>query len=317
MLLGLTVPQLGGSVRLGAGPAVAEADEADGSIARIVGNLSVVTNLSFDHPQYRRPLRRTFAALAKHVAAVPSGGRVILGSGRSAHSLEASARASVWRLGRDFDARTLQRTAEWTQIQFADPGGGTVVGSSRLQAVYLDENAALAYAALRAFGYPPEAAAHALSALTALARRFQTLGSAGGVTVVDDFGKHPTCIRATLAALRRCRPRRLHAVYEPHRYDHVARWGRWLAGALGGADHVVVLPVNDHDFVARHAPPPDWFRRFGLHGELARDRADALQRVRHQCRSGDIVCVFGVHDHLAHLARALLVALNGSASIPP
>lgn len=316
VLLGLTAPQLGGSIRLGRGPAVVEADESDGSIARIRVDVSVVTNVAFDHPQYRRSVRDTLAALSEHVAAVPAGGRVILGSGRALRPLAAEARAPVWSLGRDFGARVLRTNSEETVIEFRDPGGGRVVGSLRFRSVYLAENVALAYAALRALGYSPEAATAGLGELTCLARRFETVGTARRIRVVDDFGKHPACIAATIAILRATTPRRLHILYEPNRYDHVSRWGARLVAALARADRVVLLPINDEDFVPRHGPPPDWFRRYGLDAESASDHADAIRRLCRQCEPGDTVGILGVHDHLARLARMLLTALEGAGSSP-
>ncbi len=311
LLLGLTVPELGGSVRVGRGPAVAEADESDGTIARIVVDISVVTNVWFDHPQYRRPLRETLAALAEHVAAVPPNGRVILGRERRARSLEACARAPVWRLGRDFEARIVETDSQCARMRFADPEGGVVDGTLRLRSVFAEDSAAFAYAALRASGYSPELAAAALARPEHLARRFQIVGTAHGVTVVADFGKHPRCIRATMDALRRLAPRRVLIVYEPNRYDHVSRWGSHLARAFSRADRVVVLPIDDRDFGPARRVPADWFRRFGLDAELAADHPDAIQRLRRHSRPGDIICVLGVHDHLARLAHGLLAALDG------
>src|SRR5215210_2096289 len=100
LLLGVTVPEVGSTVRIGAGRVVAEVDESDGSLARIVTDVSVVTNVSFDHPQYRRNVAETLADLAEHVAAVPVDGRVVLGNGRAVASLARDAVAPVWRLGK-------------------------------------------------------------------------------------------------------------------------------------------------------------------------------------------------------------------------
>jgi UDP-N-acetylmuramate--alanine ligase len=310
VLLGLTAPQLGGSIRLGSGPAVVEADESDGTIDRIRTGMSVVTNVAYDHPQYRRSVRETRTALAEHVATVPADGRVILGSGGAMAQLAAAARAPFWRLGRDFVARVLETNFGETVIAFRDPGGGSVVGRLRFSSVYLEEDVALAYAALRALGYSPEAAVSGLAETTHLARRCETVGIAGGVRVVDDFGKHPACISATIRMLLLAARRRLHALYEPHRHDHVSRWGHRLATALAGAHRVVLLPVHDEDFKPRRQGPPDWWRRVGLEAELAVDEADAVRRLCRQSEPGDVIGIFGVHDHLANLARKVLATLG-------
>ena len=194
-------------------------------------------------------------------------------------------------------------------IRFADPEGGSVIGQVRLRSVFLAENAALAYAALRAVGRSPEEAAHALARLRGLSRRFERVGTAGGVTVYDDYGKHPDLIGATLSALRALAPRRLHALYAPHRVAHIRRWHDRFAAALRRADHVVILPIDDSDFAESGAPAPDWFRGDGLDAALAADIDDAIARIVGRCRRGDIVCMFGVRDTMAAAARAVCASL--------
>jgi len=130
------------------------------------------------------------------------------------------------------------------------------------------------------------------------------------VTVYDDYGKHPDCIAATLDALRASRPRRLHAVYAPHRVAHVRRWHGKFAAALERADHVVVLPIDDSDFGGAAVPPPDWFLRDGLVADLADNLEDATARIARRARAGDVVCMFGVHDKVAGAARLLLDLLR-------
>jgi UDP-N-acetylmuramate--alanine ligase len=311
LLLGVSVPDLGSTLRIGTGLVVAEVDESDGSVARIVADVSVVTNVSFDHPQYRRTVAETLADLAEHIGAVPPEGRVVLGRGRGTASLARAAVAPVWRLGRDFRADILAESADGTTIAFGDPEGGSVVGHVRLRSVYLAENAALAYAAVRAVGRSPAEAAEAVGQLRGVSRRFEEVGTAGGVTVYDDYGKHPDCIGATLTALRALRPRRLHTLYAPHRVAHVRRWHARFAAALGRADHAVILPIDDRDFGGA-APPPDWFRQDGLDAELAADAEDAIARIARRARPGDVVCTFGVRDTMAATARALCDVLGRS-----
>jgi UDP-N-acetylmuramate--alanine ligase len=313
VLLGVEMSETGSNVRIGAGPVVAEVDESDGSVSRIAADVSVVTNVSFDHPQYRRTVAETLGDLAVHVAAVPAHGRVVIGSGRAAASLARDAVAPVWRLGKDFRAHVLEESPTGTSVVFSDPEGGTTTGRLRLRSVYLAEDAALAYAALRACGCPAEGAAAALGRLGGLSRRFEQVGVGRGVTVFDDYGKHPDTIAATLQALRALRPRRLHALYEPHRVAHVRRWGARFAAAFGRADHVVLLPINDRDFGRDAESAADWYRRAGVAAELAAGADEAVLRIARRTRPGDVVCVFGVHDSMAATARALCAAIDGGS----
>ncbi len=83
-------------------------------------------------------------------------------------------------------------------------------------------------------------------------RRFQLRGKARGVTVVDDYGHHPTEIRATLAAARECGYRHIHVVFQPHRYTRTLDLLDEFAGAFTDADTVVVLPI----YAASEEPIP-------------------------------------------------------------
>jgi UDP-N-acetylmuramate--alanine ligase len=235
---------------------------------------------------------------------------VILGSGRHAGTLERAARVGVWRLERDFAARVLECGARGTRLRLEGPGGDTAVARLRLRTTHPADNAALAYAALRALGWSADEAAGALGRLTGLARRLEQVGTADSVTVVDDFGKHPGCIARTLAVLRARTAGKIIVVYEAHRHEHVSRWGRRLAAALGAADAVAVLPVNDRVLRARRRVPPDWFRAAGLGAEPVADPARATEWVTRQARPGDVVCVLGVHDDLGQLAHRILAALR-------
>ncbi len=311
VLLGVAAPQLGGPLRLGTGRAVAEADESDGTIARIPAETSVVTNVWFDHAHYPRTLKETLEAIGEHLAGVPRTGRVVLGPGRYMRSLETAARAPVWRVGRDVRAKILSTDGTAFTVRLDDPEGGSVTGRLRNFSAAPQEHAALAYAALRAAGHGPEAAADALGALTAVSRRFELVGTAGGVRIFDDHGNQPEPVRRTIRSLRALRPRRLHAVFEPHRNEAILRWGLRLAPALAGADRVVMLPIDEEMITPRRVAAADWYRRAGLEVEYVPDRATAVDLLRRTVGKGDIVCFMGGRDSQADAARALLRALGG------
>jgi UDP-N-acetylmuramate--alanine ligase len=74
-------------------------------------------------------------------------------------------------------------------------------------------------------------------------RRFQLRGSAAGVSVIDDYGHHPTEIRATLAAARECGYRKVHVVFQPHRYTRTQSLMDEFATAFENADSLFVLDI--------------------------------------------------------------------------
>ena len=104
-------------------------------------------------------------------------------------------------------------------------------------------NASAAVAIAHQLEVPADKIAEGLRNFSGVDRRFQQRGVARGVTVVDDYGHHPTEIRATLGAARECARGRIHVVFQPHRYSRTADLLDEFAGAFAGAETVLVLPI--------------------------------------------------------------------------
>jgi UDP-N-acetylmuramate--alanine ligase len=175
-------------------------------------------------------------------------------------------------------------------------------------------NAAAACAALVLAGVTPERAITALGAFTGTERRFQVLGSRGGVTVVDDYAHNPTELRAALRTAREEQPRRLVALYVPHVVERTRQLHRELGDALGLADVAIVT-----GFVGQRDAP-----REGVGGRLVLDSVpdptrrlwapsleDAQRLALHVVRPGDLVLTLGVGEPW-RAARAILAALSDS-----
>ena len=110
-------------------------------------------------------------------------------------------------------------------------------------------------------------------------RRFQLKGRVNGVTVIDDYGHHPTEIRATLAAARQCGFRRIHVIFQPHRYSRTQLLFDEFATAFTDADTVTVLDI----YAASEAPID------GITGQAFADRVnqgrDARDLLPHRSRT--------------------------------
>jgi UDP-N-acetylmuramate--alanine ligase len=163
------------------------------------------------------------------------------------------------------------------------------------------ENAAAAVEALVLAGVARREAQEAIGRFTGVDRRFQLVGEAGGVTVIDDYGHNPTELRATLATARSRTPSggRLVAVYQPHVNERTRHLYRELGEALGEADVAIVTEVTG----ARDAP------RDNVSGAWVVDRVprstralwaptldDAARMALHVVRAGDIVVTLGVGE---------------------
>jgi UDP-N-acetylmuramate--alanine ligase len=129
-------------------------------------------------------------------------------------------------------------------------------------------------------------------------RRFQLRGRAAGVSVIDDYGHHPTEIRATLAAARQCGFRKIHVVFQPHRYTRTRDLMEEFTAAFGDADSLFVL-----DIYAASEKPIEGISGEGLAGTIrekgARDAkyvssfADAVSSAAAVAEDGDMILTLG------------------------
>jgi UDP-N-acetylmuramate--alanine ligase len=158
-----------------------------------------------------------------------------------------------------------------------------------------------------------EPAVEALATFEGVGRRFERVGSAGGVSVVDDYAHHPTEIAATLDGARQAYPgRRLVAVFQPHLYSRTEAQGAAMGRALA-ADVVVVTDV----YAARESPVPgvsgqlvaDAARRAGREVHWVPSRAQLAERVAALLREGDVVLTLGAGD-ITGAGREILALLR-------
>ncbi len=218
---------------------VAEADESDASFLRLRPEVAVITNVEMDHHARWGSLAELHAAFEQFVA--PAAGAVLpvdaaASSGQERH-LAANplyARIAADKPVRRFDA-DVPGPAE---LALAVPG------------LHNRANARAALAAIGLAGLDVEAAAAALADFPGVRRRLELKGSRAGFRIYDDYGHHPTEVRAALSALRELRPERLIAVFQPHLYSRTKALAEEFGAALALADEVAVLDV----YPAREQP---------------------------------------------------------------
>jgi UDP-N-acetylmuramate--alanine ligase len=145
-------------------------------------------------------------------------------------------------------------------------------------------------------------------------RRFQRRGSAHGITVVDDYGHHPTEIRATLAAARESTRGGVHVVFQPHRYSRTRDLLDEFGGAFTDADTVVVLPI----YAASEEPLPGITSELlaerikGPRVHVASDFSSAIAAVCAAARDGDLILTLGAGS-VSQLGPQILAALEQPA----
>ncbi len=303
-LAGGRVAAWGGNARIGGENLyVVEADEYDKAFLSLRPTVAVVNNVEADHLECygsMEALEDAFAEFANRA------GRVIVGaddSGADRVALRVS--APVWRVGHgataDVRIRAVRLEPGGSRATISLPSGDTVELALVVPGLHNVRNAAAALAVVHALGADVQAGARALSEFRGVGRRFERLGEARGVTIVDDYAHHPTEVAATLAAARQAFPgRRLIAVFQPHLFSRTALHGEALGKALAAADVVVVAPI----YAAREQPQAGVTHHLVVRGATragaatvaVRERAGLTNHVVRAVRGGDVVFTLGAGD---------------------
>ena len=205
-------------------------------------------------------------------------------------------------------------------VAFAFASGGKVLGTAYLPAPgrHNVRNALAAVGVARGLGAEWDEIAAGLAEYRGVQRRFERVGEAAGVVVIDDYAHHPTEISATLAAARSAfGGRRIVATFQPHLYSRTRDFADAFGRALAAADLVFVADI----YPARERPLP------GVTGELVAraanaagarvqyvaDRARIGGEVASALRAGDLCITLGAGD-LDGAAREILALLKGSSA---
>src|SRR6516165_3825807 len=255
VVVGGRVDAMGSNARLGKSQyLVAEADESDRSFLKLFPVVAVVTNIDREHMDCYRNMRNVKRAFLDFMDQVPFYGLVVV-SNDDAHLrrlLPQVRRRTIsygTRRGSDFHIKVIECGAISENNQpisrFEVAYKGRNLGEFRLHVpgVHNVLNATAAIAVGFGLDISLEQIRSALANFRGVDRRFQLRGKAAGVSVIDDYGHHPTEIRATLAAARQCGYERVHVVFEPHRYTRTRDLMDEFAKAFEDADTLLVLDI--------------------------------------------------------------------------
>jgi UDP-N-acetylmuramate--alanine ligase len=318
-LAGGRVARWGGNARIGGRELyVVEADEYDRAFLSLQPTVAVVNNVEADHLEcYGGSLTALEDAFVEFAG---RAGRAIVGADDAgAARVAARLTTPVWRVGTAAAADVRIVNAELTErgstarVELPE-GGRAVTIQLRVPGLHNVRNAAAALGVVRALDADLEPALAALAEFTGVGRRFERVGEARGVTVVDDYAHHPTEVEATLAAARQAFPRRrVVAVFQPHLFSRTALHGDALGRALAAADVVVVAPI----YAAREQPVPGvsadlvarGAARAGATTVAVRERAGLTDRVAETVQPGDVVFTLGAGD-ITRVGPELLAQLQ-------
>lgn len=319
IVVGGRVGSIGGSnARLGRSDyLVVESDESDGSFLKLSPILTVVTNIDREHLDHYNDIAEIRTAFRDFVNKVPFYGAAIMClDDENVQKILPAITRRVITYGRLAQARYHIVSANCGHLasEFSVAGCGDF--RINVPGIHNVLNATAAIAVALELEVPLEKIREGLATFSGVDRRFQCRGEAAGVTVVDDYGHHPTEIRATLAAARQCRYGRIHVLFQPHRYTRTRALLDDFARSFHDADAVYLLDI----YAASEKPIEgvssetlaDRLRDFG-HGSVmyCGSPENAVQAISSAVRGGDLVLTLGA-GNVWQTGDRLLAALKGS-----
>ena len=282
--------------------------------------LLVVNNIEFDHADIFRDLEDVMTSFRRLLQIVPGEGMVLLnGDDPNCRALAETCPAPLLEVGFSPNAGNHIR-----DVHLGRESSAFTLFGEKFEIPMIGEfnvrNAAMAVSAAHFYNVPAEAIRHALKTFTGIRRRQEVRGEAGGVTVIDDFGHHPTAIAQTLAGLRVKYPAaKLWAIFEPRsNTTRRAVFQDVLPRAFAGADGVILAKVArleqlpEKDRLQPEKVVAD-LRKAGKAAFYEPEVPAIVERVAGSAKSGDVVVVFSnggfdnIHakllERLAHLLR--------------
>jgi UDP-N-acetylmuramate--alanine ligase len=307
VVVGGRIDAMGSNARLGKSQyLIAEADESDRSFLKLSPILGVVTNLDREHMDCYRDMADVEAAFISFMDRVPFYGAITACTDDPLLSAVLPlVRRRVYTYGFNADADFVCRllpAGDGVRSRFEVVAAGHLLGTFELHVPGRHNvlNATAAVAIAVQLEIAPDAIAPALAGFRGVDRRFQVKGTVRGVTVVDDYGHHPTEIRATLAAARDCGYNHVHVIFQPHRYTRTRDLMDEFAGAFERADSVELLdiyaaseePIAGVDArtlatkIAQGRSAPDILHYAGV-------AAEAVAAVCQRAQEGDLIMTLG------------------------
>jgi UDP-N-acetylmuramate--alanine ligase len=318
VVVGGRVDALGSNAKLGSSQyLVAEADESDRSFLKLSPILAVVTNLDREHMDCYRDMADVEQAFLTFIDKLPFYGAVtacVDNALLAAILPRAHRRVFTYGVAAQADYRLeflLSAAGCFARFQVVTALGPLGPFELRVPGRHNVLNATAAVAIAHQLGIDPARIAEGLSHFRGVDRRFQQRGQARGVTVVDDYGHHPTEIRATLSAARECGYKRIHVVFQPHRYSRTLDLLDKFAGAFADADTVFVLPIYaaSEEPIAGVTAERLASRIEGLRVHFVPEFASAVASVAAEASSGDLILTLGA-GNVSQLAPQILAALD-------
>lgn len=308
VIIGGEVGSLGGNARNGAGSyVVAEADESDGSFLKFYPWLAVITNIEDDHLDHYGSEENIYKAFKQFVGNIKEGGRAVL----CIDNLKVAA------LAKEVDKTIVTYGMAGSGADYTADNVSYHTGGTAYDLYYKDQlltkvelivpgrhnvlNSLGAFVAAREMGIEVPAILRALAVFTGAKRRFETKGKVKDIWVVDDYAHHPTEIGVAIKAGLQTKPKRLVAVFQPHRYSRTQLLFNDFCNCFKDCDKLIVVDI----YAASEQPIEGVNSKLLVEGirkatgqdvEYIPRLAKAEEYLEGYVQSGDLVMTIGAGD---------------------
>ncbi|AKL98306.1 UDP-N-acetylmuramate--L-alanine ligase [Endomicrobium proavitum] len=303
IVIGGKLKNLKTSARMGRGEyIVAEADESDGSFLKLSPVITVVTNIDNDHLDYYGNMENLKDAFVRHINSVPFYGAAIVCTDN------ALVREILPRINRkyitygltgnpDIKAADIKTLAECTSYNVIYKGKKLGKVCIKVPGLHNITNSLAAIGVGLCLNISFNHIAHAINKFDGVGRRMEIKGEKNGVTVIDDYGHHPTEVAATISAIKHFWPKRkLIVLFQPHRYTRTRNLYKEFGKSFGNADFVKVL-----DIYSAGEPPIKGVSSDLILKALKANKSEAekflsAQALSKTLKGGEIILTLGAGD---------------------
>lgn len=303
---------------------IIEADESDGSFVHLSPYVALVTNIEADHLDHYGSIEAIYDAFGEFLSLLPDDGAAVVcaDNPRIAQIARAAGKRTIvyGEAGDpacDISFEVGERRGLGYAFTVSFPDGQRVEAEiTRNPGRHNILNATGVLGVIWACGLDIEQAAKALSTFSGVRRRFDLVGEAGGVTIIDDYAHHPTEIEATLSAAAGLDFDHVHVLFQPHRYSRTESLARVFGPAFDAADSIIVMDV----YPAGETPIPGVSGKTVVESILKHDprqqvawmphRPEIIPFLNEKLSPGDLLITMGAGDVTA-LAPLMKQALEG------
>jgi UDP-N-acetylmuramate--alanine ligase len=307
VVIGGKLNSLGTNAKLGQGEfLVAEADESDGSFLKLSPAIAVVTTIDEEHLDYYKDINEIKAAFLTFVNKVPFYGVSVLCLDQphiQALIPQVQKRYQTYGMSSqaDYQAKDISLRALGSRFKVMNHSIDLGTFELSVPGIHNINNSLATIVVARELGIDIEIIRKALRDFSGVQRRFQIKGETKGIIVVDDYGHHPTEIKATLAAAASGMDRRVVVVFQPHRYTRTQHLLEDFFTAFNHADKLVIMDI----YAAGETPIPgvsgkalyEGIKKYGhKDATFITSREKILEYLVGTVKTGDLVLTLGAGD---------------------